>query len=348
MRSLALYVVALALAGCGLFRKDNEHEPTTSPTQELGARADAYCALEDAAADAHGWVGADCDLALFNALRAVGCPASSVALEVAEDPATPGEWHRDSARACYREARTKARFSRDMLVGVLVWAWDVGPERGLIVVERLITYVETHGGFVCEAVDAGVREARCRVRDNLLATMYELRFRHGGGDSPKRQGLQFFDPGAVGSERHVQAWHLYLRGLMFGAVTDPELVVLEEYGKASPLFAAMARKFQTGDLEAVTSDVVGDSVRFPAGALPTSSGRCTAYLWERDVGDDWYPCPTTNDDGTPRAPETYPGVDLVAFRAVVADLLPVGSDPTSGLIGGDAPPRVHVYRRLGT
>ncbi len=328
---------SLALvASCGFFPRSHKHESTTSPTGALNARADSYCALEDELADDQGFVGTDCDLVLFNALRAVGCDAT-VNLTAAEDPATPGQWDRDPKRLCYAEGRTSARFSKDMAVGVLYWAWSTGA-KALPVVERLAAYLEAHGGYLCEAKDAATRDQRCKVGAGLAATVYELRFRLGGADSPKRQAAAVFDPLADGSERHVQALHLYLRGLMFGAVTDPELYVLEQWGRANPLFAAMAAKFETSNLELVTSAVVDDEVKFPPGRLPTSADRCTDYLWQRNEGDDWLPCPPEH------APEAYSGIDLAFFRAVVADRLPVGEEaPATKLLGA----RVHRYQRNG-
>lgn len=333
MIKLTVLLSAVATLACNPFKRDNDHAPTASPPEELTELADGYCVLEDAGADAFGFVGVDCDLVLFNALRSIGCPTSIVDLIEAEEPTKPGQWNRDPARACYVDGRTSAKFSRDMLVGVLLWAWRTGPT-ALPVVERLLDYVDANDGYVCEAVNDGVREARCKLRGNMLGTMAELRYRLGGVDDERRGNKQFFDPTVGGSDRHVQALHLYLRALMFGGVSDVDLAVLEQYAKANPLLAAMARKFQSGELEDLTAAVLDDVDRFPRDRLPDTLGRCTDYLWQRDRGADWEPC------AAGEAPASYTGIDLVFFRAIVADLLPVG-ESTSLVDDG----RPHRYKR---
>ncbi len=337
MRLKALAVLAL-VAGCGLFQREHAQEKTTSVVDKLNDRAGKYCALEDAGADQYGFVGKDCDLVLFNALRSIGCPTSTVDLDVAESlPAQPGEWNRDPAHACYNpKSPGSSRFSRDMLTGLFLWAWRQGPP-ALPVIERLVAYVEAHDGYICDASDAITRITHCKLGGGMQATLYELRFRLGGADSDKRNGAAVFDPTAIGFERHVQGLHLYLRGLMYGALTDPELATLEQYGKANALLAAMARKFVSGDLDTITAGVLSDGVRFPSDHLPDSLGRCNDYLWQRDAGDDWQPCPSS------RAFEQYTGVDLAFFRGVVTDALPVGRAAQTDL----TEPRPHRYHRLG-
>jgi hypothetical protein len=179
----------------------------------------------------------------------------------------------------------------------------------------------------------------------MQATLYELRFRLGGKKSSKQNGKVIW-ASLEGFEAHIQALHLYLRGLMFGAVSDYQKMFFAEMKGRQPenlLFRAMYAKFDNGQVDDVAMEASSTSRIFPVG-LPTSNDRCENYVWQRDqYSADWQPC----DQGL-----THTGTDLTFLRAVVNDLLPISphsddalprqNDPVS-LRGGDA--KVWKYER---
>lgn len=339
LRNLFALSLVASLLACGYFKKSHDEQQNPSPSQDLDAKGDSYCAESAKLANSNGWVGHDCDLLLFNSLRAVSCKDSSVNILAAEGPA-PGEYWRDSEHTCGPD-KAPAKLSRDMVTGLLIWIWSQGREKGLPIINRFISYLESHNGYFCDTGDIIKNESYCNPGSGLAATIYEIRFQFGGGDSDKRNGKVTWDPvNTAGYQAHIGALHLYLRGLIFGGISSyykEFFDLMHDKQGNNQLFQAMRNKFIDGDESGPTNALIGDIPYFPLSGLPTSQGRCTDYLWQRDQnGDDWKPCPV----GSPL--DTYTGIDFMFARAVINDALPANHSMDLGVRGNFWPyhPRV--------
>ena len=222
-----------------------------------------------------------CDGLLFTALGAVGGMKADV--QKAEE--APGKWLRrpPSHGPCY-SIFSKSEISRDMIMGVL--AWSLLKDRDEDVIEDIVAYAKANGHTLGQGPIS-----RTLVTPQLYATMYNIIYKLGGDDNPNRH-IAVTTPNLDGYERHLNALHLFVRGAASGFNADM-YASFEASAKASEknAFFQNLAHLSDGDQMAATNILLDESL-FPDDRLPSSSEYCEPYLWQRDPGRDWEPCPS--------------------------------------------------------
>lgn len=309
------YIVLLMLVlGCASKEKV---KPTSNIDLALEEKAEVYCEMSRVLEDRHGFVGRCGDQVLFNSLRLVSCPKITTNLFLAENPDKPGQWFRDGDRSCHARGETATQDSRDMLLGRMLYLWQLGDSEALAAVERIISYLKAHDWYLCEAKEP-LRTSRCKVNPGLKSTLYELVYQLGGENNPARQFEPIFGP-VKGYEAHLAVLHITLRGMMKGSITHFQKEALKYQKNRQPknlLFKTAYAKFDDGRMDGIVRELKAMDHLFPNERLPTSKDRCEPYIWQRDSkGGDWAPC-----DGELKK---HPGIDLAFLVALINDKIRV-------------------------
>jgi hypothetical protein len=171
-----------------------------------------------------------------------------------------------------------------MFLGLFVWLYV---NKRIDLIEQIIMYGQSNRDWLGLWVMGEGDRARTVFRPNMQSTAYELLFRLSGQDHPKRAIPQIWAL-VDGYAAHLQAVHIYLRRMLIGRDQGNTPVFVNHYRKTYPrnaLFQIVAGR--TG----AAIDILLDESLFPSDRLPESKDRCTEYLWQRDPGADWEPCP---------------------------------------------------------
>jgi len=209
---MRIFLLALFLAvGCGYGSEKKKEEKKADLSDLLPMvrqQQSTYLGLSLEKTDEYGWdVNSKCDGLLFNSLWAIaGAP---VDIEKARD--SEGKWYRHASQSCYEDGGATSEISRDMILGLLLYVWEY---KRLDILQSLIKYGESHNWRMGEG-----DKTKTGIRLNLKATIYELQYRLGGGDSYHRHWPQSWDepvPFSLaimnpGYQTHLQVLHIYLR-----------------------------------------------------------------------------------------------------------------------------------------
>lgn len=281
---LALILLLVSCSGC----KKNQKPVEVESMSEIADEKDRVYHYEaEKLLDDKSWLRVfTCDGTLFNALHYVA-GGEYVDVDQAESD-TPGKWCREPECQCYAEERSGSEFSHDGATGLMLYWWHRGD---LEAVERFIGYLESTN-YILGTGNPGATY----LRPTSQATLYQLRYALGGGDNDKRH----FPPTFSKQEdyaAHIQSLHIYLRSLVYGAITEAERDLIEAYASDEPnngIFQAIEATF-TGDPDPTLDVLVGETY-WPLEELPTGENFCTHYLFERselrkqDINPDWLAC----------------------------------------------------------
>lgn len=257
-----------------------EPKETLTPTEALRAKRDLYLSFYDQVKDSHGWVGPHCDGLLFNSLGS----AAGLPIPVGKAEREPGVWERHPAFDCY-PGESKSRLSKDMVLGLMYWAHVKG-EKDLL--KRLHDRASDHNWQVCDAVDNETFLSRCVLSLSLVSLL-----RHALGLSSYWAGSDDQAGIKAGFEGHLEVLKLRTYGRIDGHLSDGDLKQLKAYCDHNPknaLSCAVYHRYADGDQSGAT-EVLMDEALFPADRPPSSRERCEDYLWQREPGSDWAPCP---------------------------------------------------------
>jgi hypothetical protein len=313
MKKTCLLLSVFFLLGCSQLEKDNEpQEPVDLQERlvEVKHKQQVYCELSQTRYESQGWVHSKCDGLLFTSIHGLVCDYVSVN----QFQKLAGLWKRSPTQDCFANGESKTGISRDMLTGLLLYAWH--HERRDILVE-LIAYGEDNGWDMCdgEHKDEQWRLGRCVVSPTLKATIYELSAQMGNDCDTRcaaaRLVPQVWDPHQRSFPAHLLQLHFLVRGLAQGALNDNQIDQLRWQVERVPqnaLFRANYALWTTGDMTEVVNLLLF-SPRFPEDRLPGSGEHCTDYLWQRDPGADWQPCAEEN--------QTHYGTDYLLVSAIV-------------------------------
>lgn len=290
LAALLLVIGPASLTSCG----SPDNSPDTAPPYshqlpaDLADKQSTYVALAPFVQDANGFIETDkCDSLLMTAL--LGTPQDAGAVQIGNLQAAevePGKWLRKppSAGSCY-PVGSGSEISRDMLVGVMFYAWA---HRDLDMLQRLYSYGETHS-WVMGAGDV-TRTGLRTLRGTLAAAIHAL-----GG--PYRLDDELItDPQLIvkdGYEAHLQVLVLLLRGEIYGDLSAYSRQILRRLADGnpdSPIMQAAAARW-VGQEYAPRFVAAARAEYWPAGRLPTSDDRCGEWLTQAD-DKDWQPCPS--------------------------------------------------------
>ena len=249
--------------------------------------------------DVYGFLGT-CDSLLFTGLLGT-VPGTNIDLLHARD--SKGAWHRrPMVYGCYPH-QSKSTISRDMLLGVLYWAYY---NKRCDVVDDLIDYSFKHFMVMGKGP-----LSRTLMSPSLLSTAAWISYRLGG---PSRKWLRAIPymggEKLTGFEAHLQVLHLLLRKQL---KTDDCYKYQRRWINyhlnrcpTNPLFLHAA------GFNALAMDELDNPKLWPVDRLPTTRNRKEPWLFQRDTDtDDWKPAVK----GTPV--ETHSGADYLFLVSMI-------------------------------
>lgn len=312
MRSLVICLVAALATSCAKKTHD-----TWSVSDAFNQKNDIYLTLQ------HDWDDNNCDWLLWRSLQDAVRRQTGV-VETAEG--SPGKWYRTPGKdqRCFvngKDTGSASTISRDMILGLGVYLWQTGDGQKA---GEVIAYVDAHQGNMGEG-----DPFRIDMRPGLYSTFYAIKNLAANANFPLPPRVEDPDPEAPAGvqltagvladlftqtdyQAHLTVLHAFLRGLVYGALTDLEVKTIKSQVDRQPrnaFYQAVYHRFTDGDQTTATRLLMDESF-FPADALPTSANYCTDYLWQRDDGTaNWTPCP---DEA-----KTHTGADWLVAAAVV-------------------------------
>lgn len=278
----------LLLLGCG--RPGDKPEASVTVREQLEQRRAVYLDLLPTVQRESGFVDTDhCDSVLFSGLMAAS-GIDTIDVTAAEDPAKPGRWYRRpvSLPECYASGSSRSTISRDMLLGVMWYAWT---EKRLDVLERMWEYGESRDWFMGDDAVGGFHTQMGPLVPLLAREIYAL----GGEDHWVYRRLPLAsekDEGKTDFESHLQVLQILLNAEVSHGVSETAIQRLQEQAgrqPGNPLFQYALHAWTDGQLD-VAANLLLNEQYWPADRLPTSADRCSNWVLERDVGSDWEPC----------------------------------------------------------
>ncbi len=274
----------------------------------LQYQADTYCDLSGPVVSARGYSVRECDGAGFTSLYNLACPHAEVDLSKFQDET--GRMHRspdhtkcwDYSKSIEENKATsgsKAGFSRDHVLMRLVQAWET---KDLAWINSFVSFVEKNNGIICDAVDDETKVGRCVMSPTLIKMLYDAEAKL--KDMPAKVASDVLTTklaessadglGIVtGSDAHLQVLRLFLKGRMYGGMTDLEIQTLKGQAERQPknaFFQAVYHRFTDGDQSAAIA-ILKDQAMWPVETLPRTTNYCSDYLWTDDYdAKDWTPC----------------------------------------------------------
>ena len=296
IRPLLTYLLLSLLAvSCG-----RPGEPDRRSAQDLSgvsARAELYL---DGVVDP--WYDPEhCDSLLFTGLAA----AAGLDTDLSEAEVEPGVWLRKPLR--YGECSPDAGTSRSIL-GVYWYAWR---HRDVAMLERLMVRIRENNYQLSGDGTLGELLLLPAHINTLAEMIHRLGSSMDVSAERNLRPLSYFGPGATGFERHIQIWHILLRGEVLGYLSSNEMDrILEHVGaqRENPLYAAAYGRWVDGDQSRTVSLLEG---QYPEGRLPTDSDYCSDWPIQRDIYGVDGP-ETCGERG-----RTHTGLDLVVVYRLI-------------------------------
>lgn len=284
MRALALLILFTACS-----RKDPVDPPSSLPSQVETTQSETtqlYSRLLLDVQDPDGFLSTDeCDSLLWSGLYGSMFPGR-VNLTAAED--RPGHWIRRPSGGC-------GPISRDMIRGVLWWAWT---NKQSEVLTRLWGYLEEHGMMADPDPTSIILPMSSLIARTVQAAGAEC--------SPACQAAALiptvWSPGQRGYAAHLQVLDALLESLIGTKIQSVGVSQVSEHwvrNPENPLYSA-AIYHLTGSDEAKEMARAGLLVtsRWPANRLPDRDTVCDDWPTQREAGSNWDPCPESDEDYT--------------------------------------------------
>lgn len=289
----SLLILAL-LVSCSHFKKHKKKHPVITELAALEAKYAKYLEVsKEVTSDRQGWFDEKCDNLLFTSLV-----AHIPEIEVDISQAFDGErWHRrpNFMVECYPNY-SKSTISRDMLLGVMWYAWNM---------QRVEIYkqMEFYGSRNDWNFGDGDR-SRTVMTPQQMGTIYLainklVDENHLEANTPLEL-LKNDD----GFRAHLGILHALLRAEMYGYAPGyyvDYFLYHAERQPENPLFQYAKALYTNGDMQPAI-DILLKEDYWPNEGSVTSYHRCSPWVLERDFGDSWLPC----DSG-----EVHSGYDFI-------------------------------------
>lgn len=305
------FIGSFLFFGCGLLPKDHKEQPTVNPLDALQLKYDKVMEYSKQNLDGAGWPrDVSCDGFTLTAIYVLAGGPSNVYL--AEDAKVPGRYYRDALHTCGPANGSSATTqSQDGFVTIATLLWKT---KAADRVANIIKYVNGNNGYTGDPHN-GTSQMSAPVLNtySIMSALLQGKTPPSAVGDPNPNAANLV--GLKGFQAHLLMWHIYDRGVIYGALNDLEFQTLKQVSGDRPrntLFSAMTNKFTHGDQSAGIAQLM-DEGRFPSDRPCSSDTQCTAYLWSTDdTPKDWAACPD--------AKQTYTCIDwLIAARVILGD-----------------------------
>lgn len=296
---LRLLLTFLLLTACS---KPNKAVLTSSPLDEVKAKRDLYMKLAIDQRDEYGWLKPKCDGLLFNSLAAyAGFPVDPLIAEK-----EPGLWERHPSFDCFTTGQSRSTISKDMFAGLFLYLLQQHDRENIKEIKEYCDNHEILAGTACVMGQASDLEAYWgRVVFNPaqrieMARMLKMRI--------------MTEATEIDFESHLDVLRIYRSYWIDKGLSDGDVNRLKAHAARQPnnaMFQILAHKFTDGNQEQALG-ILKNEAWFPSDRLPTTKERKADYLWQREEGQDWLPCPDCEEI-------THPGIDLMIAVKLLED-----------------------------
>lgn len=219
MKLLAI-LIALFFVGCKTH--DGADDQTPSKIDQLREWYDGQLAKAEEIRDpVNNWLTPDsCDGMLWTGKYASSPQVNFVNMEAAEDPINPGKFHRRPI-PCWTPADgsvgSKTTWSRDMGMGLIVWAYRKNQLAPLI---RHSQYGKAHNWQMGEPIADG----RVIYTPAIIGLLHQVIYSLGGPDDPNRIWGNIYSSGLDDYHAHLQMLDIWLRGSIGEKSNDADAI----------------------------------------------------------------------------------------------------------------------------
>lgn len=272
--------------------KEQIHEHSLiSP--ELKNKKALYCKLGREYGEAKNWNISTCDSLLVASLWAVAC--GEVPLEKFHDMET-GQAFRTTTHDCFpgpgEYGGSATDISKDMYRGAFL-AWLFYGRLDLV--NKTIQYGSANSWVMGSGKDEFEIASRCVLSPEMISEVYDLQdFLEGGSPSPNQE-QKLVEQIQIGYKAHLQIINVLFDGKLYKGITDGELSILKGQSERQPDNAIFNFSYHRYAHEHPLDNAVSilmNTQYFPNDRLPSSSDRCSDYIFSHDKADhDWLPCP---------------------------------------------------------
>lgn len=286
-----LLFLILTLISCG-----TEGSRPVNVPEQIAIRADTYRSLIHQVQDADGFIDTKrCDSLLFSSLA--GTAGVNIDIEAAQ--LSPGEWIRrpKSYPECYDNGLSRSRISRDMLLGVMWYAYTY---KRLDLLKEMWRYGVANNWVMGEYRGLDAKAFGTMLMNPAYITLLAKLIKHLGGPVYAPAFSPIFTLNECGGFTcHLQTLYLLLLGKIEG-LSKAYVDILEKNARQNPqniLYTAAARKYGREVPWMVSWRL------YPTNRLPDSTDRCETWATQRDDFDKGLqPCDKN---------EVHSGADLI-------------------------------------
>jgi len=296
IRELIITLLLLTLApGCG-----RSGTPSSVSVDLTGITERSELYREHAG---EGWqYTSGCDSLLFSGLYA----AAGADLDLTEAEIEPGHWIRKPLR--YGECSpgvgtSRSTISRDGILGVFWWAWRTG---NVAAAERLLVALRGNNYQLLGEGTLGELLLTPTYIHTLALIVHRLGSTMNVDKELNLRYLTWFGSGAKGFQRHIQIWHILLRGELQRSLSSNELDRIQEHVQeqpSNPLYHAAYARWYSGNQGRTVGLLEG---QYPGDRLPGSEDYCPEWPIQRD-----------NVTACPAEGKTHTGLDLVVIYRLI-------------------------------
>lgn len=289
-------------ASCGYrmpWQEKHRPKPSATPMEAIVSKSEGY--MQRIPVDKDGWIMTDkCDALLFTGLYdAALTKANRTGADILAARDSDGKWHRRPSMDCGPSYGTsRSIVSRDMFIGLmfsLLFRQDKQTAR------ELLDYAKENAYLMGSVPDEGT-PGELFLTPVYMRTLSDLVAKLEGKECDWAECYfpVTFSGGAEGFQRHLQVWHILLRGHINNYIIDSELAILKKHAEEqpkNPLYTAAYSKYTDGNFSD-SIQLLLDSKLYPIDHQPTSANFCSDWPIQRDYGKDWQPCPAENHQHT--------------------------------------------------
>lgn len=227
--------------------------------------------------DKNGFIGTShCDALLFSGL--MGChPSVDVDLLAARDES--GKWHRRPNKDCFATGGSKTSISRDMLLGVIYWAYHNNKPD---VLDDLIKYAFKNRFVMGDSHSLKDKFGRCVITPNLLSLAALALKKLGGKNYWYLTWIPMVATSKVGG---FQAHLAVLDAILRGEIKGKKYKIVYEYAEKQPMNPMF--QYAAGNIEEAKSLLSNE--KYWPNRSPNTHDRYESWLPQRDFGPDWMP-----------------------------------------------------------
>jgi hypothetical protein len=279
-----------------------------SPSEELASRATLYKTLSAEQQDSSGFIHTDkCDSLLFSALLAV---ARDEAINLPAARGVSGQWYRRPSQDCFALGESKSTISRDMFMGVLLYAAYF---KDAALINQIWRYGSDNNWNMGQGVDTETEIGRTIWTPSLIGLAAQIR-KTITGKTVAAIHLPGIYSTVEGYRSHLTMLNIVATYRANAEISGTQVDAIKTIRNASPgnaLAQALYAKFISGDYSMATALLLA---KFPSDRLPTTDDWCEEWVVQRSDSESSISTPCEGS-------HTHSGGDFLFTAAIIMNKL---------------------------